>query len=312
MIDLVICGPEMSGTGTQVADTIEWLRGRGKTVRDMRGTEVEALFHAKRFRALNENYVNLRDFVHDDKVLHTDKLYFFQDATRLLSFGETNRDLKVASMVLNEVSTFVDPDSADAWIFEEPTKRGAGQVNRATEQNRSRYSSTMDPIAAAYCHQTYRVDEYLRFRRVLREAGKFIVRSRSEESACYQIRDEYHLPHGIDRNAYLALPGHKLAFGNPPTCIFVVCGPADWTAEGYNELRAKRTAGRYLDDYEQNTDYILLVNRRYASAWLEELYEEACALYGSKPPVIHRFDINLPKDALREAMQRKLAENVDV
>ena len=150
-----------------------------------------------------------------------DHTKFFQNVNEFLSLGGTNADLKIASCVQNKSSTYVDPETADAWIFEEPTKRGAGQVNRTIEQHRSQYGSSIDPIAAAYCHQVYRIDEFLRFREPLRKAGKIIIRSRSEESACYQIRDKKALPHGIDEKTYLSLPGHKIAFANPPTHIFI-------------------------------------------------------------------------------------------
>jgi len=187
-VDLVICGPDMSGTSTQIRGVMDFLRSRGSVVRDLRGTEISALFHAKRFRQYNRDFFSFGDFsIGTDTESYS---AFCSDAVGLLEGGETNEDLRVASMVDNNVSTYIDSNSADFWIMEEPTKRGAGQVNRVIEQNRSRFGSIIDPVAAAETHSVYRTDEFLRFRKVLREQGVGVIRSRSEESACYQIYDE--------------------------------------------------------------------------------------------------------------------------
>lgn len=303
MIDLVISGPDMSGTGTQVQDTINLFQSLNKKVRDMRGTEIDALFHAKMFAEFNANHLNLNQWLLDPSTTDTLKLNFLLKAHQQLSGGGTNADLKVASFLNNGVSTYIEPDSADVWIFEEPTKRGAGQVNRAIEQQRTRYKSKLDPQAAAYAHQAYRIDEFLRFRKVLRERDKIILRSRSEESAPYQIYDEDSLPNAISKEAYLNLPGHKVAFGNPPTHIFIVCALDGWTRDSYLKLKANRSGnGRLIDDHEANPDYQILVNERYRTGWFEKLYDDGCRLYGSTPPKIFRFDIYDTKEEIRQKM----------
>lgn len=310
--DIVICGPDMSGTSSQLKDIISYLQNKGLTVRDMRGTEADALFHAERFAHMN-NYLSLQDFLSDSHANEKMKKRFYRDEYRLLSGYQLDGDLKIASMVRNDISTYVNPNSADAWIFEEPTRRGAGQVNRAFEQNRLSYNATPNPIAESMSHQGYRSEEFFRFRGPIRQAqvenetGKpTIFRSRSEESACYQIFDKVALPNGIPRNQYLALPGHEVAFGNPPTHIFVVCGPEDWPVDDYEAFRTKRTGNRVLDDYEKDTPRQLMVNRRYASNWINELYEDACAMYGSDVPEIIRFDIMNSKEDIRNAMYKTL------
>jgi len=154
------------------------------------------------------------------------------------------------------------------------------------EQYRSQFNSSFNPLSAAYNHQSYRTEEYLRFRRPLRDAEKIIVRSRSEESACYQIYDKESLPEGIGEDEYINLPGHKIAFGNAPTHIIIVSAPLDWTKEEYQSLRKKRSGSRLNDDYEKKVDYMLLVNRRYTSDWIDNLYKKACKLHGSAPPKI--------------------------
>ena len=58
-------------------------------------------------------------------------------------------------------------------------------------------------------------------------------------------------------------------------------------------------------DYS-NVDYQLLVNRRYASAWLDILYDEGSHLYGSEVPDIHRFNLYSSKDEMKQAMGKVL------
>lgn len=305
-VDLVIGGPDMSGTSTQINDVIDFFQSEGKTVRDLRGNEIYALFHAQIFTEHNSGYLNLEKFLTDEEVDTEEKNEFIVKASNLLMRGDINWDLKIASFLKNGVSTYINPDSADVWIMEEPTKRGAGQVNRTIEQQRTKYGSELDPVAAAYSHQVYRIDEFLRFRKVLREKNKIIVRSRSEESACYQVHDKDVLPNGISREQYLSLPGHKIAFGNPPTHLFIVCAPADWTKEEYVLLKNERGKGRFIDDHEANVDYQLLVNRRYATNWLEELYKEGCGMYSAKVPEIIRFDIYDSKQQIKKQMLDEL------
>ncbi|HKL24286.1 MAG TPA: hypothetical protein VJ912_03050, partial [Candidatus Nanoarchaeia archaeon] len=232
-------------------------------------------------------------------------------AHELLSGGGTNQDLKVASMIGNDVTTYINPNSADAWIMEEPSKRGAGQVNRVIEQNRSKFGDKMNPFAAALTHQVYRSEEFLRFRKPIRENGKNVVRSRSEESACYQIYNKKFLPEGIKMKDYLRLPGHDVAFSNPPTNIFVVCGPKDWKEKDYLDLKKQRSDGRGTDDYESNAGYQVLVNKRYATDWLENLYKKASKLYGGGLPEITRFSIYDSKEEIKEKMNNKLEQLIN-
>lgn len=302
-IDLVIGGPDMSGTSTQAQDLINFFRTTGKVVRDLRGTEIHAMFHAKEF-GYTSGYFGLDDWFADTSTDITAKEDFLFSAFNHL------RELRLASCLNNHTGPFIDPESADVWILEEPTKRGAGQVNRFIEQQRSAFGSSLDPIAAAMDHQAYRIDEFLRFRRVMREKGKIIIRSRSEESACYQVYDETKLPNGISQNDYLALPGHKVAFAHPPTHIFIVCGDANWTREDLLKLKQERCGDRQLDDHEKNADYQLLVNHRYATDWLENLYEVGCRQNGSRPPIITRFNICDSKEDIRGQMISQLEQMI--
>ena len=316
LLDLVIGGPDMSGTSTQIGDVINYFQGIGKIVRDIRGTEIDALFHSQAFqkgvsRSWDKHYLNFGQFlseVEECKSVSTSlPRDFLEYVNNLLSGGRTNQDLRVASMVKNEVSTYIDPNSADVWIMEEPPKRGSGQVCRTLEQNRSKYGSSMDPVAAAVAHSVYRVDEFFRFRKHIKRS----VRSRSEESACYQIIDEEFLPNGIARDMYLDLPGHKIAFANPPSHIFVVCGPKDWTTKDYLELKEERNGGRMQDDHEKDAPYQILVNKRYASDWIDNLYKEGCGRFGVDVPEITRFNIYNSKDEIRRKMGLKLDNILD-
>lgn len=306
MIDLVISGPDMSGTSTQIQGIIKFFQNKGKKVRDIRGTEMDALFHASLFSDYNQDHISYKEFLEDKIISEEKKQKLSLLINNLMIGGATNEDLKVASMVENVITTYINPDSADVWIMEEPTKRGSGQVNRVIEQNRSKFNSSLDASAAAFSHQAYRIDEFLRFRKILREKGKIVVRSRSEESACYQLFDEKVLPHGIHKEHYLTLPGHKIAFSHPPTHVFIVCALEGWTTEQYIEFKRKRSNGRSFDDHEANTAYQILVNERYRKEWLEELYRAGCGLYGSKRPSIIRFNIYDSMSKIQEKMNEHI------
>ncbi len=299
-LDLVIAGPDMSGTSTQIGDIVNYFKKKNLAVRDLRGTEIDALFHAEIFRLLNSKFSSVSELPEHIRN------YFLFKTYKLMSGGGTNQDLQIASCVRNNVTTYIDPNSADVWIMEEPTKRGAGQLNRTIEQNRSQFGDEMNPIAAALAHQAYRTDEFLRFRKAFRGNNKIIIRSRSEESACYQILDSQFLQNGISMEDYLNLPGHKIAFKNSPTNIFVVCGPEDWTTQDYLKLKSQRSNGRAIDDYESNAEYQVLVNKRYASNWIDELYEKGCAIHGGIVPEITRFNIYDSKGQIKEKIISKL------
>ena len=300
-LDVVICGPDMSGTSTQIKGIISFFNSINYKVRDLRGTELEALFHAEKFKEFNEGYSNL------SKISENKKKEFLFKAYSLMSGFKRESDLMVASCVKNNVSTYINPALADVWILEEPTKRGSGQVNRAIEQNRSEYGEELDGVSAAITHSVYRIDEFLRFRKPFRENNRIIIRSRSEESACYQIYNNNFFRSGISLENYLSLPGHKIAFKSPPTNIFVVCGPKNWKKEEYIKLKEKRSRGRRLDDHEKKVDYQLLVNQRYATDWLENLYKKGTKMYGGKMPEITRFNIYDTPEEIDQKMAKKIS-----
>jgi len=286
-IDLVICGPDMSGTSTQIEDTIEFFQKQNKIVRDMRGTEDSALFHAERFNLHNKNELSLDSFINKNNSVNSPvKLNLVYEISHLRNGFYGEQKLRIASMIKNDVTTYINLNSADVWIFEEPTHRGAGQDCRIVENNRSKFDSKTDQIAIAMAHQSYRIAEFLKFRKPLREAGKIIIRSRSEESGCYQIFEKDLIKSGIIKTKYLNLPGHKIAFANPPTHLFIVCGPKDWTVKEYVKLKKERSKDRVIDDLENNAPYQVLVNKRYATDWLENLYQEGCNFHGGTIPKI--------------------------
>ncbi|GEM_PF-1006578 len=334
-IDLVVGGPDFSGTSTQIdKDIIPYLQSKNMIVRDIRGNEFDALFHSEKFSKLNQNYLSLRQFLEDTNLsmlrddTFSSKAWFVIKETmseflnRDMSKNTKNRlirqmydalegvgyknDLRIASMVNNGITTYVNPLSADVWVGEEPTRRGAGQVNRVMEQNRSKFGSKLNAESAVYMHQGYRDEEFLRFRGPIRENGLISLRSRSEESGSYQIYDEHRLHTGVKPDFYRSLPGHKTAFSHPPTHIFIVHGPLEWKVDDYLALREERTGKRVLDDHESNYSYQLLVNDRYASDWLDQLYKDGCKPHSSTPPKIIRFDIYHTKEQLKGEMIAEL------
>ncbi|MGV8086897.1 MAG: hypothetical protein ACP5N1_04660 [Candidatus Woesearchaeota archaeon] len=304
-IDLVVAGPDFSGTTTQINDITEYFINNNLRVKDLRGTEIDALFHAEKFLNLNTEYLSLQEFLNKN-IIPDGKNYLLNQIYDLLSGRNNKSDLLVASMIKNDSTTYINPESSDVWVLEEPTRRGSGQVCRVIEQNASKFGSHLDGYSAALAHQSYRKDEFLRFRKPLRDANKIIVRSRSEESACYQVYDKKSLHSGIQLEDYLKLPGHRIAFANPPTDIVVVCGPVNWDKDEYLKLKSQRVGTRIQDDHEKNYSYQLLVNKRYASTWLEELYSKGCKMYGSKEPLIHRIDIYKNKDEIKEEINKLL------
>ena len=301
-IDLVISGCDFSGTTTQLFGLADYLSSKNYKIRDLRGSEREAMFHSEAMKEFNQNYVGFGEFLNDNENTETRKQRAIEKLDNLMKLT----DFKISSMVHNEISEYINPNSADVWIMEEPTRRGAGQTVRGFELYRSQFGSEMNPISAALAHQAYRSEEFYRFRKILREEKKIIIRSRSEESACYQIRDEENLPDGILREQYLSLPGHEIAFGNPPTHIFLVVGPADWKPIDYATLKGQRCGSRVLDDHEKNFGYQIMVNRRYATNWIENLYEEGCKMHNGKFPEITRFDIYDSKEQIMDKMISKL------
>jgi len=301
-IDLVISGCDFSGTTTQLFGIADYLSSKGYKIRDIRGSEREAMFHSEAMKEFNQNYVSFGEFLKDETISKERIRRAIEELDNLMRLT----DFKISSMVHNEISEYINPDSADVWIMEEPTRRSAGQTVRGFELYRSQFGSKMNPVAAALAHQSYRSEEFFRFRKILREEGKIIVRSRSEESACYQIHDKENLPEGISREQYLSLPGHKIAFGNSPTHIFLVVGPADWKPIDYATLKGQRCGNRVLDDHEKNFEYQIMVNKRYATDWIENLYKEGCEMHEGKVPEITRFDIYDSKEQIINQMTSKL------
>jgi hypothetical protein len=313
-IDLVIGGPDFSGTSTQIEDTIDFFKQNNLKIKDLRGDEFSPLFHAERFKHLGIHHDSLRSFLKDHTLSSMSKLEFMAAAYGLLTgIDQPNgQDLQVASMVKSEKTTYINPNSANVWILEEPPRRTSGQICRVVEHNRSIFNSEENQTSTAMSHQAYRTDEFLRFRKIMREEGKTILRSRSEESACYQIFDEKTLPKGIYMRDYLMLPGNQMAFANPPTHIFIACGPSDWTMEEYADFKRPRAGTRTLDDFEKNIPYQMLVNTRYATDWIDNLYNKGCELQGSTPPKIYKFDMRLPKEEIRRQMHDKLKHMIGV
>ncbi|MFP4524713.1 MAG: hypothetical protein ACLFO2_05415 [Candidatus Woesearchaeota archaeon] len=276
-LDIVVSGPDMSGTSTQVGDIIGYFEAKGLRVRDLRGGELDALFHAGAFNHINRGFRSLKEYelaVKAGREGSEDELgVFYKRALQLPR----------ASCVQNDVSTYIDPESADVWVLEEPSKRS---LVRMVDMNMSRFWASHDPFAQAFSYGDDRYHEFFRFRQALRKAGRIIVRSRSEESATYQIEDAERLPEGISVDEYLRIPGNATALRHPPSLVFTVHAPADWTEEEYKKLKRQRTGDRVLDDHELNIPYQLLVNSRYASDWLQEFYEYADGLFDGGVPGI--------------------------
>ena len=67
-IDLVIGGCDFSGTSTQTQDLINYFKGTGKLVKDIRGTEIDAMFHIESFSPYNKGYMDLNEFSEDSNM----------------------------------------------------------------------------------------------------------------------------------------------------------------------------------------------------------------------------------------------------
>ncbi|HYD03631.1 MAG TPA: hypothetical protein VEC16_05010 [Alphaproteobacteria bacterium] len=319
-VDLVVSGPDFSGTSTQIDhDIIPYLKNdKNLVVRDIRGTEFDALFHAEKFKDWNKDFSSLEEFRNKVHNSHYEKLAV--EMTKMLA-GIGYNKLHIGSMVDSKIdcdketgkriTEYIDPNSADAWIMEEPTYRGAGQVVRTIELYRTKFGSNANPYAAAMALQAIREDEFLRFRGPLRDAGKIIVRSRSEEAGCYQIHDKDANPNGIKHADFYGFPGNQKAFENPPTDLFIVCGPKGWDKDEYIKLKEARTGKRITDDFENNIPLQLLINERYAGNFIEDLYKWGCGANDSKPPKIYRFDIYKTKEVIRKKMQSRLEKILD-
>lgn len=80
-LDFVIAGPDMSGTSTQINDLIGYFKRNNLVVRDLRGTEIDALFHAEIFKILNSRFSSISEL---PKHIQS---YFFLKTYNLMSGG---------------------------------------------------------------------------------------------------------------------------------------------------------------------------------------------------------------------------------
>lgn len=291
MLDIVICGPDYSGTTTQIGDAIQFFKQQGLHVKDLRGNEVDAFFHTEKFQKQFGKYISLKDAQNNLPVANL-RDYFRSELKKS----------KVPAAIQSENFSFINPDSADVFVMEEPTYRGSGADIRNTFLYASNLGESVSQTTKAQSYAADRLKEFIRFRKHFREAGKIILRSRSEESACYQINDPNYLLEGISKKEYFALEGNKIAFANPPTDIITVSGKPDWTVEEMIALRQERGGNRITDDHEKDTQYQLLVNKRYANHWLDNLYTNGCPK-GVITPDIHRLYINEPKEVIRSQIE---------
>ena len=112
-LDIVVCGPDMSGTNTQIKGLVKLFQSKGMKVRDLRGTEIDALFHTSLFKTINKNYFSYAEFFTDKSTTSEMREKFLGVAAGCLIGGGTNQDLRVASMMQNKVTSYIDPNSAD-------------------------------------------------------------------------------------------------------------------------------------------------------------------------------------------------------
>ncbi|MFP4523498.1 MAG: hypothetical protein ACLFNM_03055 [Candidatus Woesearchaeota archaeon] len=265
ILDIVICGPDYSGTSTQVGDAIQFLKQQGLRVKDLRGNEVDAFFHTEQFQKLYSKFTSLKDAEN------------FYPAPNLRDYFRSElRRGNIAAAVKAKNFSHINPNSADVFVMEEPTYRGSGMDIRSSLLYASQLKSEISPTTKAQAYAFDRLKEYNRFRKFFRKAGKIILRSRSEESACYQIFDKDYLKDGIAQRDYLSLEGNKVAFANPPTHIISVSGKEDWTIKDMIALREERNKNRDADDHEKDPHFQLMINKRYANHWLDNLYQSGC------------------------------------
>jgi hypothetical protein len=86
----------------------------------------------------------------------------------------------------------------------------------------------------------------------------------------------------------------------------VAHGPDNWTVADMTAFAEKRMGGRLRDDYEKDADYQLLINKRYATDSLENLYRVGTKLHHGIMPTFIRFDMTKPKNLLQIEMTRAL------
>jgi len=303
MLDIVISGLDSSGTTTQVQDAIDYFQKNSSLVRDLRGSDIDALFHADKFDDFNSNHIDLESFLNDPEIDESTKLRIMN------SLAMEIRKMRVVSFVKTDRTNYADPKKADVWVLEEPPRRGSGLYCRVFEQNRAGFGLERNPLAEAHSHADYRVCEGHSYRIPARNADRIILRSRSEESTItYQQFDEEKLSDGILWEVFIEFPGHEIAFGFPPTHILIAHGPENWTREDYVKFVESRSKDRIRDDFEKDVDRQLLVNARYAhQGFLESAYEKGCRRYGREIPEIIRFDARMPMEDIRDYIHKTLA-----
>ncbi|MGM5481737.1 MAG: hypothetical protein ACQESE_05005 [Nanobdellota archaeon] len=320
-IDIGVSGFDRSGTSTQINGIINHLETKyDLRVKDFRGSENAALFHADKFMHYINGHRSLKEFLLDNSVPVDHKQHLAFEFMKLLEgvyedngtyvFRKADMDMKVAAINDDEKNyTKISPDFLDVGVFEEPSKRTAGVSSRKTELKMSAFDRLITPYENLIAHSVYRKDEFLRFREKLRQMNKIIVRSRTEESTiAYQFKDENVLSNGSTLEQFMSMPGiTEYALKYPATHLFIVCGPENMTLDNLKEIYSSRDDGRIQDDHEKNLDYQLLVNNRYASGFVERMYEKLCPQVGSQKPEFIYLDLkdNIP------TMNKKIASHLD-
>ncbi|MFP4118506.1 MAG: hypothetical protein ACLFTH_00450 [Candidatus Woesearchaeota archaeon] len=323
-LDIGISGFDRSGTSTQINGIIDHLEKQyGLQVKDFRGSENAALFHADQFRDKIGNHISWKGFLLDNSIPSSVKMELSYEFAKLMEGVSTingpdgepvnkkaGADLKIGAFADDdEYFTRLSLENLDVAIFEEPAKRTSGVSCRKVEQKMSAFDRDLTPRETLLAHSIYRKDEFLRFRERLRMHNKIIVRSRTEESTmAYQFMDKNVLPKGTTLEEFMDAPGiTEYALKYPPTHLFIVCGPEDMTKDDLKSIYNARNDGRVEDDFEKNLDYQLLVNNRYASGEVELLYEKLCPELGARKPEF--IYLNLYDDI--ETMNSKITGELD-
>ncbi len=311
-LDIVVGGPDHSGTSTQIKDIIKYFQNKGLRVKDLRGTEIDILFHRqteyiKSFIKIrqggmkkqlvfdNLNLKSLEKFVKEHKLDILQKEVY----KRIMEDLKTK---KTPSMIKNDVSLYLNPNLADVWVMEEPSKIQVGSAIRSGILYASKFRQKYTKYEEALAYALDRKLSYELFRKPLLDAGKIILRSRSEESLLYQLYDKKLNPKGPKMKKAIDIEGNALAFENPTDYLFIVSGlERKWTLKDAKKL-AERGKGKILDDKELNLDYQRLVGERYAQSMLEKMYSKAEKKFGSMAPQIHRFDIWKTPEEIKKDM----------
>lgn len=299
-LDIVIGGPDHSGTSTQIDDAIKLFQSKGLVVKDLRGGEAEALFHAIHIDS-KEHYLNKETFHNANGRFARYRKSIYDKINEKMNYKQ------FASMVQNNISTYIEPNSADVWVLEEPSNRKVGTAIRQNILYASKFGIEFNKMEEAQAYSLDRKIEYMLFRGPMREAGKIILRSRSEESAAYQLYDAKFNKLGPKSGEFQELEGNKNAFINGPTHIFTVSGDQYWTLEDSRKLQKTRGSHKNADDKELNIEYQYMVNRRYGTKWVENLYEIAKDKFGCKMPKFYWMNIIESKETIKKEFDKELS-----